>query len=116
MSASLRSAARSREVEPSRSGAATTDPRKPDYANLFAMRGVDWDDPTVAELSAQRNQHPVETRIDLMLANEGQVFVQPLATPPAAPQQETAAVAPSPIQLDEIDLDIPTFLRRQRGG
>ena len=26
-------------------GAATTDPRKPDYANLFAMKGVDWDDP-----------------------------------------------------------------------
>ena len=33
-------------------GAATTDPRKPDYANLFAMKGVDWDDPTVAQLSA----------------------------------------------------------------
>ena len=29
-------------------GAATTDPRKPDYDNLFAMKGVDWDDPTVA--------------------------------------------------------------------
>ena len=26
-------------------GAATTDPRKPDYDNLFAMKGVDWDDP-----------------------------------------------------------------------
>ena len=31
-------------------GAATTDPRKPDYANLFAMKGVDWNDPTVAQL------------------------------------------------------------------
>ena len=40
-------------------GAATTDPRKPDYGNLFAMKGVDWDDPTVAQLSAQRGQHPV---------------------------------------------------------
>ncbi|MGE0221627.1 MAG: amidohydrolase family protein [Acetobacteraceae bacterium] len=59
-------------------GAATTDPRKPDYANLYAMQGVDWDDPTVADLAAQRNQHPVETMIDLMLANENQVFVQPL--------------------------------------
>ena len=59
-------------------GAATTDPRKPDYANLFAMKGVDWDDPTVEQLSRQRGQHPVETMIDLMLANENQVFVQPL--------------------------------------
>src|SRR3954451_23037287 len=59
-------------------GAATTDPRKPDYANLFAMQGVDWNDPTVATLSRQRGQHPVETMIDLMLANENQVFVQPL--------------------------------------
>jgi len=59
-------------------GAATTDPRKPDYANLFAMKGVDWDDPTVAELSAQRGQHPVEVMIDLALANDDQVFVQPL--------------------------------------
>ena len=59
-------------------GAATTDPRKPDYANLYAMRGVDWDDPTVAQLAAQRGQHPVEVMIDLALTNENQVFVQPL--------------------------------------
>lgn len=59
-------------------GAATTDPRKPDYANLFAMKGVDWNDPTIADLSRQRGQHPVETMIDLMLENENQVFVQPL--------------------------------------
>ena len=32
-------------------GAATTDPRKPDYSNLFAMNGVDWDDPTVEQLA-----------------------------------------------------------------
>ena len=41
-------------------GAATTDPRKPDYDNLYVMKGVDWDDPTVAQLSAQRGKHPVE--------------------------------------------------------
>src|SRR5713226_5869448 len=40
-------------------GAATTDPRKPDYDNLYAMKSVDWDDPTVAQLSAQRGKHPV---------------------------------------------------------
>src|SRR5437667_5198796 len=44
-------------------GAATTDPRKPDYDNLYAMQGVDWDDPTVAELAAPRGQHPVEVMI-----------------------------------------------------
>jgi N-acyl-D-aspartate/D-glutamate deacylase len=59
-------------------GAATTDPRKPDYANLYAMKGVDWNDPTVAQLAAQRGQHPVEVIIDLALANDDQVFVQPL--------------------------------------
>ena len=59
-------------------GAATTDPRKPDYANLYVMKGVDWDDPTVAQLAAERGQHPVETMIDLALANDDQVFVQPL--------------------------------------
>ena len=59
-------------------GAATTDPRKPDYSNLFAMKGVDWDDPTVEQLAMARGQHPVEVMIDLSLANENQVYVQPL--------------------------------------
>jgi len=59
-------------------GAATTDPRRPDYANLYAMKGVDWDDPTIAALSARLGRHPVEVMIDLVLANEDQVFVQPL--------------------------------------
>ena len=59
-------------------GAATTDPRKPDYTNLFAMKGVDWDDPTVAQLSAERGAHPVEVMIDLVLDNDDQMFVQPL--------------------------------------
>ncbi|MEI7873024.1 MAG: amidohydrolase family protein [Alphaproteobacteria bacterium] len=59
-------------------GAATTDPRKPDYSNLFAMKGVDWDDPTVEQLARARGQHPVEVMIDLSLANENQVYVQPL--------------------------------------
>jgi len=59
-------------------GAATTDPRKPDYDNLFAMKGVEWNDPTVAQLADQRGQHPVEVMIDLVLENDDQVFVQPL--------------------------------------
>src|SRR5215469_11266088 len=59
-------------------GAATTDPRKPDYDNLYAMKDVEWNDPTVAELAAARKQHPVDVMIDLALANDDQVFVQPL--------------------------------------
>jgi len=59
-------------------GAATTDPRRPDYDNLYAMKGVEWDDPTVAQVAARRSQHPVEAMIDLVLANDDQLFVQPL--------------------------------------
>ncbi|HEX2891122.1 N-acyl-D-amino-acid deacylase family protein [Vineibacter terrae] len=59
-------------------GAATTDPRKPDYDNLFALQGVDWDEPSVGELARRRNAHPLEAMLDLMAANADQVFVQPL--------------------------------------
>ena len=59
-------------------GAATTDPKKPDYSNLFAIHGVDWDDPTVAELAERDGRHPVEVMLDLMIADENQLFVQPL--------------------------------------
>jgi N-acyl-D-aspartate/D-glutamate deacylase len=59
-------------------GAATTDPRKPDYANLFALKGTDWDDPTVDQLAKARGQHPVEVMIDLSVRDENQIYVQPL--------------------------------------
>jgi len=59
-------------------GTATTDPRKPDYSNLFAMKGVDWDDPTVEQLARERRKHPVEVILDLSLENPDQVYVQPL--------------------------------------
>jgi N-acyl-D-amino-acid deacylase len=59
-------------------GAATTDPRKPDYDNLFPMLDVDWDDPSVAELARKQGKHPVEIIIDLALENDNRVFVQPL--------------------------------------
>lgn len=59
-------------------GAATLDARKPDYGNLFVLKGVDWDDPTVDEISRERGTHPVETMIDLLLENPDQVFVQPV--------------------------------------
>jgi N-acyl-D-aspartate/D-glutamate deacylase len=59
-------------------GAATTDPRKPDYGNLFVLKGVDWNDPTVEELARERGTHPVETIIDLSLENPDQVYVWPV--------------------------------------
>ncbi|MFZ5779174.1 MAG: N-acyl-D-amino-acid deacylase family protein [Pseudomonadota bacterium] len=59
-------------------GAATTDPRKPDYDNLYALQGVDWDDPTVGQLARAQGRHPVEVMLDLSLANDDQVYVQPI--------------------------------------
>lgn len=40
----------------------------------------------------------------------------PMPKPAQAPQAPATPSLPNPIQLDEIDLDIPTFLRRQRLG
>lgn len=59
-------------------GDATTNPMQPDYSNLYAMRDVDWNDPTVEEIASNRNLGPVETMLDLMLENEDQLFVQPI--------------------------------------
>ena len=59
-------------------GAATTDPRKPDYANLFPMFDVKWDDPSVADLAEASGRNPVEVMLDLMAENEDLMFVQPL--------------------------------------
>ncbi len=42
------------------------------------MRDVRWDDPTIAELARDRQQHPVEVMLDLSLENDNQVYVQPL--------------------------------------
>jgi N-acyl-D-amino-acid deacylase len=59
-------------------GAATTDPRKPAYDNLFPMFDVDWQDPSVGDLSRRQNRHPVEIMIDLCLEDDNRMFVQPL--------------------------------------
>ena len=59
-------------------GAATTDPRKPDYSNLYVMQGVDWDDPSVDDIARTRGKHHVEVILDLVMENENQMFVQPL--------------------------------------
>ncbi len=59
-------------------GAATTDPRKPDYGNLYPMFTVDWEDPSVADLARQSGRHPVEVIIELCLEDDNRVFVQPI--------------------------------------
>ena len=60
-------------------GAATTDPRKPDYSNLYAIMGVDWDDPSIENLSAQQGKNPVEVIMDLAVEKDmDQLFLQPL--------------------------------------
>jgi cell division protein FtsZ len=49
---------------------------------------------------------------------DSEVFVQPTYLGSAAPQKAVtpSPTIPTPIQLDEIDIDIPTFLRRQKLG
>ena len=59
-------------------GAATTDPRKPDYDNLFPMFDVKWDDPSIADLARQDGRNPVEVMLDLMVEKPDLVFVQPI--------------------------------------
>ena len=59
-------------------GAATTNPMKPDYANLFPMFDVNWDEPSIEELARSSGRHPVEVMLDLMVENEDLLFVQPL--------------------------------------
>ena len=59
-------------------GAATTDPRKPDYDNLFVMVDVSWNDQSIADLAAERGQHPVEVVMDLSIENPDQIYVQPI--------------------------------------
>ena len=59
-------------------GAATTNPMKPDYANLFPLFDVNWDEPSIRALGQSSGRHPVEVMLDLMAENEDLVFVQPL--------------------------------------
>lgn len=69
---------RPRDRELQGGGSATTDPRKPDYDNLFPMLSVDWDDPSVGDLARRHGKHPVEVILDLALENDNRMFVQPI--------------------------------------
>lgn len=72
------SAMKPRDTRMQGGGAATTDPRRPDYDNLHALTGVDWDDPTVGELARASGRHPVEVMLDAMLEDENRIFMQPI--------------------------------------
>ena len=71
-------AMRPRGAEFQGGGDATTNPMRPDYANLFAMGDVGWDHPSIEAIARARGIGPVETVIELMLEDENQFFVQPL--------------------------------------
>jgi cell division protein FtsZ len=92
----------------------------------YILQFADVDDADIIMGHVMRDNADGEVQITLLAAGmspEGNsppkprqdvdVFTQPAARRDAP---EAAVGIGAPIQLDEIDLDIPTFLRRQRGG
>jgi cell division protein FtsZ len=69
------------------------------------------------EVFVQPGEPSAPTQVQAPTTGPGQTSPQQSSpnTPHAQVQPERAP-EPKPIQLDELDLDIPTFLRRQRGG
>ena len=94
----------------------------------YILQFADADDADIIMGHVMKNDTEGEVLITLLAAGmdpnfspratqDSDVFVNPAVVKPSEPVK--AAVAPavgSQIQLDEIDLDIPSFLRRQRGG
>lgn len=96
----------------------------------YILQFTDQDDADIIMGHVMKDTHEGEVQVTLLAAGmvpaasyaiqAPDVFfgTTPTTTPQAVvetqPQANAAAV--SPIQLDEIDLDIPTFLRRQRMG
>ncbi|HEY0865782.1 MAG TPA: cell division protein FtsZ, partial [Fimbriimonas sp.] len=94
-----------------------TDPSDADIIMGHVLRDTEDGEVQVTLLAAG-----MEPGQALRPRQDAEVFVAPAFVPPApAPlqperQEPVATETPKPIQLDEIDLDIPTFLRRQRMG
>lgn len=73
--------------------------------------GMDPQRTTVAKQEKAAYSEPVPSQA---FVPQPEPQVQP--EPQPQPQRPVQPPAPTPIQLDELDLDIPTFLRRQRSG
>jgi N-acyl-D-amino-acid deacylase len=86
---------RKRLVDATKNGVYRTgggEPRKPTYEHMYVLYDTVRDNPTVAELAAQRNLDPVEVMIDLALeSNFNQLFMQFDAT--TVPKSEAEALA-----------------------
>jgi cell division protein FtsZ len=90
-----------------------TDPEDADIIIGHVMRdGMDGEVQITLLAAGMTAESASKPRADASVFFETPSFIQPdMGDEPA-----TAQVAPTPIQLDEIDLDIPTFLRRQKMG
>ncbi|MDR3689409.1 MAG: cell division protein FtsZ [Fimbriimonas sp.] len=96
----------------------------------YILQFTDADDADIIMGHVMKDSLDGEVQITLLAAGmdskapmagkrrDTEVFVQPANLGSAAPSYspQPSATIPTPIQLDEIDIDIPTFLRRQKLG
>jgi len=96
----------------------------------YILQFTDADDADIIMGHVMKDSLDGEVQITLLAAGmdsrapmagkrkDTEVFVQPSTMGSAAPvyAPQPNSTIPSPIQLDEIDIDIPTFLRRQKLG
>ena len=88
---------RKRLLDATRTGTYRTgggEPRKPQYENMYVMKSPVSQNPTVAQLAAQRNADPVEVMMDLALeSNFNQLFMQfDMATVPKSEEEALATL------------------------
>jgi len=96
----------------------------------YILQFTDADDADIIMGHVMKDSLEGEVQITLLAAGmdpdaltpgnsrDTEVFAQPSflgSAAPPKPQQQISPI-PTPIQLDEIDIDIPTFLRRQKLG
>jgi N-acyl-D-amino-acid deacylase len=83
---------RKRLLDATRTGTYRTgggEPRKPQFENMYVVKSPVSNNPTVAQLAAQRNADPVEVMMDLALeSNFNQLFMQfDMATVPKSEEE-----------------------------
>lgn len=89
-----------------------TDAEDADIIMGHVLKETDDNEVMVTLLAAGMDPGNVKSRQDV------EVFVQPQTTAPAPPPPATQGGQPQsgPIQLDELDLDIQSFIKRTRMG